>query len=106
MVFFLADEEDELFVAFEGIFRVAPALRLSLVMPFACFIWATVTPYFLAIVERFSPDLTLWVEGVVCFFAAVSVFFFVAAAFAGGVVTAATVVSITACGAVVEIRSC
>ena len=48
---FLADDDDP----FVGIFRVFPAVRLSDVMPFAFFISATLTPYFFAMVDRFSP---------------------------------------------------
>lgn len=76
-------------------------------MPFAFFIAVTDTPYFLAIVDRLSPDLTLWDVVARLFFTGVAFAEVLEVADAAALpVTAATVLSITASGLVVDIRSC
>lgn len=52
----LADEDEP---AFAGILSVSPALKRSLVIPLAFFISAMLTPYFLEMLLRVSPDLSL-----------------------------------------------
>ena len=56
-------DEAELLAVFAGIFRVAPARSASDVMPLAAFNCATVTPYFLDMVDSDSPLFILWVVG-------------------------------------------